>query len=102
MVAFGKQFEDMAKCLMRSFVGVYVPLGLPPYHSIAKFQERFRLDENSWQYETIKKDFYSNGIKDPLDFGNEIFNKLEIIVLNTLNELGTISKKAKIHYETTE
>jgi len=101
-IAFGKQFEDRAKCLMRSFVGVYVALGLPPFRSIAKFQERFQFDENSWQYETIKKDFYRNGMKDPLDFDNEIFNKIEKIVLHNLYELGTISKKAKIEYETPE
>lgn len=102
IVAFGKRFEDKAKCLMRSFVGVYVALGIPPYISINKFQERFQFDENSWQFETIKKDFYRNGMKDPLDFNNEIFNKIEKIVLHNLYELGTISKKAKTEYETPE
>ena len=100
IVAFGKRFEDKAKCLMRSFVGVYVALGIPPYISINKFQQRFQFDENSWQFETIKKDFYRNGMKDPLDFNNEIFNKIEKIVLHNLYELGTISKKAKTEYET--
>ena len=102
IVSFGRRFEDRAKCLMRSFVGVYVALGLPPFRSIAKFQERFQFDESSWQYETIKKDFYRNGMKDPLDFNNEIFSKIEKIVLHNLYELGTISKRAKSVYETAE
>ena len=81
---------------------MYVALGIPPYISINKFQQRFQFDENFWQYETIKKDFYRNGMKDPLDFNNEIFNKIEKIVLHNLYELGTISKKAKTEYETPE
>ncbi|MBV5313673.1 MAG: hypothetical protein JZU47_10280 [Prolixibacteraceae bacterium] len=102
IVAFGKRFEDRAKCLMRSFVGVYVAMGMPPFISIARFQEKFQFDENSWQYETIKKDFYRNGMKEPLDFNGEIFNKIEKIVLHNLYELGTISKRAKKEYEATE
>ena len=102
IVAFGKRFEERAKCLMRSFVGVYVAMGMPSFISIAKFQDRFQFDESSWQYETIKKDFYRNGMKDPLDFNGEIFNKIEKIVLHNLYELGTISKRAKKEYETTE
>jgi hypothetical protein len=77
-------------------------MGMPPFISIARFQERFSFDENSWQYETIKKDFYRNGMKEPLDFNGEIFNKIEKIVLHNLYDLGTISKKAIKEYDHTK
>ena len=85
---------------MRSFVGVYVALGLPPYKSINKFQERFEFDETYWPYESIKKDFYRNGSNDKIDFEGEIFDKIEKIVLRTLSDSGTISTLAKRRYET--
>ena len=100
IVAFGKRFEEQAKVLMRSMVGVYHGLGLPVFKSIDKFQNRFQFDEDVWKSEAIKKDFYRNGHKEQIDFDNEIFSKIEGIILRNLYELGTISKQAKKEYET--
>ena len=86
--------------MMRSFVGVYVALGIPPYRSINKFQQRFEFDESYWPYESIKKDFYRNGSDEKIDFEGEIYSKIERIVLRTLYDSGTISKQAKNRYET--
>ena len=99
IVAFGKRFEEQAKILMRSMIGVYHGLGLPVFKCIYKFQNRFQFDEDVWKYEAIKKDFYRNGYKEQIDFDNEIFNKIEGIVLRNLYELGTISKQAKKEYD---
>jgi len=99
IVAFGKRFEDRAKTLMRSVVGVYHGIGLPFKNSITKFQDRFGFDEDTWTYQTIKKDFYRNGHVQVVDFNNEIFQKIEKIILVNLYSLGTISQKAKKHYE---
>ena len=102
MVAFGKHFEDKAKFLMRSFVGVYVAVGMPTFRSINLFQERFLFDDSHWDYNTIKKDFYRNGTNAKIDFNNEIFSKIDQILLRNLYTLGTISKAAKNLYETSE
>lgn len=98
-VAFGKRYEDRAKMMMRSIVGVNVGLGLPINKSINKFQERFHYNEDVWSYETIKKDFYRHGKVDVVDFDNEIFNKIEKIILRNLYDLGTVSATLIKEYE---
>ncbi|MBK6285809.1 MAG: hypothetical protein IPF54_26840 [Draconibacterium sp.] len=55
-----------------------------------------------WHYEAIKKDIYRNGKVELIDFNNEIFKKIEKIVLRNLYDLGTLSQQAIKEYETTE
>ncbi len=98
-VAFGRYFENRAKTLMRNIVGVNVSAGLPLKTSILRFQERYGFDEDTWSYETIKKDFNRNGFTDKIDFETEIFKKIERIVLRNLYGLGTISKTMITAYE---
>ena len=84
---------------MRSFVGIYSGLGLPVFKSIDKFQSRFEFDEDVWRYEAIKKDFYRHGVKQKIDFDNEIFNKIEKIIMVNLYDSGTVSQQAVKQYE---
>lgn len=102
IVAFGRYFEDRAKMMMRSIVGVHIGLGLPINKSIIKFQDRFHYDEDVWPYQTIKKDFYRNGMVEVVDFDKEIFNKIEKLIMRNLYNLGTISKQVIKQYETSE
>jgi len=99
IVAFGRKFEDRAKAMMRSIVGINIGLGLPINKSIERFQNRFHFYEDIWRYEAIKKDFYRNGQVDLIDFENEIFKKIEKIILVNMYDLGTISKQALKQYE---
>lgn len=99
IVAFGRYFEKKAKFFMRSFVGMYHGVGLPFSESIAKFQKRFGFDEDSWPYESIKKDFYRRGESHIIDFDNEIFQKMEKIILRNLSDYGTICKKVIEYYD---
>lgn len=98
-VAFGRYFEDRAKTLMRNIVGVKVSAGLQLKSAIVNFQERYGFDEDTWSYETIKKDFNRNGFLERIDFETEIFQKIERIVLRNLYGLGTISKSMITTYE---
>ena len=100
VVAFGKRYETRAKVKMRSLVGFYIAMGLPINKGIEKFQDRFRFEEEIWHYEAIKKDFYRNGQVEVVDFNNEIYKKIEKIVLCNLYDLGTISKRLIKAYET--
>jgi len=99
IVAFGRYFEVRVKFFMRTFIGMYHGVGLPFKNSITKFQERFGFDEDSWAYQSIKKDFYRRGESHIIDFDNEIFQKIEKINLRNMYSLGTISKKALQHYD---
>ncbi len=99
ILVFGKFFEQRAKFFMRNIVGVYHGLGLPIYQSILKFQKTFRFEEDAWKYDSIKKDFYRHGNTRNIDFDNEIFHKIENIILDNLYVAGTISHHIKIHHE---
>ena len=102
IVAFGKRYEYRAKVMMRSMVAIYHGLGLPIFKSIKKFQELFKFEEDDWKYEAIKKDFYRNGFNQKVDFDNEIFQKVEKILLRNMYDLGTISKQIIKQHETTD
>jgi hypothetical protein len=102
IVAFGQYFEDHTKLMMRNIVGVHIGLGMPINKSIIKFQNRFLFDEDTWPYQTIKKDFYRNGRVEIIDFDQEIFNKIQKLILRNLYNLGTLSVKAIHLYETSE
>lgn len=98
-VSFGKLFENKAKFFMRNMVGTYHAVGLPVFSCINKFQQRFNFDEDTWSFQTIKKDFYRNGTDDLIDFNDEIFFKLENIILRNLYKLGTVCEKTIIDHE---
>lgn len=92
-VAFGKLFENKAKLFMRSMIGVYHGLGLPMFECIYKFQTRFNFDEDTWPTHSIRKDFYRNGTDNIIDFDEEIFLKLENIILRNLSLYGTVCER---------
>lgn len=85
---------------MRNVVGVNYALGTPINKSIERFQKRFKFDEDVWRYDAIKKDFYRNGQVEIVDFENEIFMKIEKIIMRNLYKKGTVSKKIFEYYET--
>jgi hypothetical protein len=99
VIAFNKEIENMAKLLMRNIVGVSNSIGLPINKSIEKFQAEFNFSEEDWTYQTIKKDFYRNSAHVNIDFDNEIFRKINLIILENLYKKGTISQKFKKQYE---
>ena len=93
VVSFNRYFEKQAKMLMRNIIGVNVSLGMPIKTAIENFQFRFKFDEDVWKAESIKKDFYRYGKLDAVDFNNEIFKKIERIVLQNLYDKRTVSLK---------
>ena len=92
IVKFGIYFERKAKSFMRTIVGIYHSFGSPIQTSILKFQENFYFDEGIWPMESIKKDFYRNGIIQNIDFEQEVEKKIEKIVLTNLSFFGTLSE----------
>ena len=77
---------------MRTFVSIYHSLGFPFQMSIKRFQETFNFSEDDWTLEAIKKDFYRHGQKQKIDFNQEIYNKIETLILYNLSDLGTVCK----------
>ena len=92
VIVFGKYFENRAKFFMRSFVSIYQSLGFPFLASIRRFQEIFNFSEEDWNLDAIKKDFYRHGSLEKVDFDQEIYNKIETLILRNLSSLGTVCK----------
>jgi hypothetical protein len=98
-VKFGKEIESRVKFMMRTLVAVNLSLNGSIKMSIIHFQDRFEFQEDVWPYDTIKKEFFRNGIHDQIDFNDEIFNKLENIIMVNLSKKGTVLPQALKHYE---
>jgi len=98
-VKFGKEIEARVKFMMRTLVAVNLSLNGSIKMSIIRFQDRFEFQEDVWPYDTIKKEFFRNGIHDQIDFNDEIFNKLENIIMVNLSKKGTVLPQALKHYE---
>lgn len=98
-VRFNGHFEDRAKTMMRNIVSIYNALGLAMNVSIVKFQDKFLFDEQAWPYQSIKKDLFRHSNYKKIDFENEIFNKIEKIVMKNLYKQGTISPQYFNDYE---
>jgi len=99
IVAFNKYFEENAKFFMRTVIGIYTGIGLPLKNSIIKFQEKFGFDEDTWNYDSIKKDFYRKGYKFKIDYSDIIIQKIDKLFLENLSLKGTISHKLICSYE---
>lgn len=98
-VKFGKEIESRVKFMMRTLVAVNLSLNGSIKMSIIHFQDSFEFQEDVWPYDTIKKEFFRNGIHDQIDFNDEIFNKLENIIMVNLSKKGTVLPQALKHYE---
>ena len=92
VISFGKFYENRAKFFMRSFVSIYQSLGFPFHQSIKRFQELFDFSEDDWTLEAIRKDFYRHAPKEKIDFSQDIYNKIEHLILCNLSSLGTVCK----------
>ena len=83
VVSFGKYFEKNAKYLMRTVVALYVNFGTPIDKAIAIFQEKFKMEEEFWAFESIKKDFYRIRIIENMDISSIAYeNMINILSIN--------------------
>jgi hypothetical protein len=98
-VTFGQEIEERVKFMMRTMVAVNISLTGSIKMSIFRFQDRYCYGEDIWPYDSIKKEFYRNGCHDQIDFNEEVFNKIEHIILENLSKKGTISPLALKKYE---
>ena len=99
-VRFGKHFEARAKLLMRTAVGTYVSFGAPTNIAIAKFQERFNMEEEYWPWESILKDFMRFRKNNGIDFNHYAFRHLERLILVNMEVAGNVTDRVvKKHHK---
>ena len=98
IVSFGKQMERQAKFLMRNMVSYYSSF-MMERDAILMFQNRLGFNEDTWSFDSIKKDYQRFGPVDRPDFLSDLNSKIEKILLVNLSNLGTISQNARKSYD---
>jgi hypothetical protein len=96
---FNAEVERELKFLMRTWIGNRAGLGYPVAQCIRDFQDRFKMPEEVWSFDAIKKDLDRNTEtkkdRDVETFLEEIDRKMQSIFLENLSAIGTISNKYK-------
>ena len=97
-IAFGKFIERRAKFIMRTMVSFYSTM-MMQRDAILKFQKVFGYTEDTWPFESIKKDFDRYGPVNKINLTAEITEKIEKIILVNLSVLGTTLPTFQSNYE---
>jgi len=91
IVSFGKHFEKNVKLLMRTVVSTYVCHGMAVDKSIAKFQTQYKMEEEYWSFDSIKKDFYRFRDNNDIELNEYAYQHLERLIRINMNNAGVIS-----------
>lgn len=91
-IAFGKHFERKVKMLMRTIVGTYISFGMPVNVAIFNFQQRFKMEEEYWSFDSIQKDFLRFRSHNKIDFNQYAFCHLERLILLNMANVGVLTK----------
>ncbi len=91
-IALGKHFERNAKMVMRTMVGTYISFGMPINAAIINFQETFKMEEEYWAFDSIKKDFFRYKISHKIDFNHYAFQHLEKLILLNMSNAGILTR----------
>ena len=94
-VRFNLRCEAFIKFNSRQFIMANNALGVPVSECIRQFQHLYNFSEDSFSYETIKKDFDRHGTKVSIKLLHDFKTELNKILLDNLATLGTISKTYK-------
>ena len=95
IIALNSKVEGLVKFSSRNFLAVNKAIGVPVASSIREYQELFRFTEDSFPFETIRKDFDRHGSKVTMKVLKEFKAEIHNIFLASLSEFGTISKNFK-------
>ena len=94
-VRFNQRCEAFIKFNSRQFIMANNALGIPVSECIRQFQHLYNFSEDSFSYETIKKDFDRHGTKARIKLIRDFKTELNNILLDNLSTLGTISNSFK-------
>ena len=85
IVEFGKRFETSIKCQMHNTVSIYRGVGLSIKDAILKYQEKYKMYEEYWAFESIKKEYYRRRPDEDPDFLTEIIAKIDELFMVKLS-----------------
>lgn len=97
-IYFNRELENRAKFFMRNMVSLYSSF-MSLKDAVLLFQSNFGYNEDTWSYDSIRKDFDRHGTIPATSFSSQLIEKTESIFLDNLSELGTICPKFIKDYE---
>ena len=98
VVAFGSKVERRIKQMLFLYLDTHVSIGIPLSPAIRNFQNSFGFDDDTWSYETIRREYNRHGYRKTVE-NTTILDFINRIILWKLSEFGTISKQGKMTYE---
>ena len=75
-------------------VGTYISFGMPISEAIMTFQKHYKMEEEYWTFDSIKRDFFRYKILNEIDFKQYAFQHLEKLVLLNMSNAGILSKSS--------
>lgn len=100
-VGFCTKVERRVKQMLFLYLDTHVSMGIPLSSAIRGFQNQFGFDEDSWPYDTIRREYNRHGYKRKMG-DSTILDFINRIILGKLSEFGTISQKGKLAYESNQ
>ena len=98
VVAFGSKVERRIKQMLFLYLDTHVSIGIPLSTAIRNFQNSFGFDDDTWSYETIRREYNRHGYRKTVE-NTTILDFINRIILGKLSEFGTISQQGKMAYE---
>ena len=98
VVAFGTKIERRIKQILFLYLDTHVSMGLPLSAAIRNFQTNFGFTEDTWSYDTIRREYNRHGYRKTVE-NTTIFDFINRIILGKLSEFGTISQQGRLAYE---
>jgi len=89
IITFGKFMERRAKFFMRNMVNAYM-ITMKKRDAILKFQQGFGYSEDTWPFDSIKKDIDRSAPGDMINLAAGLTETIERISLVNLSKLGTV------------
>lgn len=99
-VGFSTIVERRVKTMLCTFLDVHKSFGIPLSVAIRKFQAKFGFSEDIWPYDSIRREYNRNGMKEDNPLAAQLFQKINQIVMVNLSRNGTISQQGLKVYET--
>lgn len=98
VVGFGIKVERRIKQMLFLYLDTNVCMGLPLSAAIRNFQSKFGFNEDSWSYDTIRREYNRHNGKKTAN-NQTIFEYIDKIIMGKLSDYGTISQQGRIVYE---
>lgn len=99
-VGFCTIVERRVKTMLCTYLDVHRSFGIPVSVAIRNFQAKFGFSEDVWPYDSIRREYNRNGLKDEEPLAAQLFQKINQIIMVNLSRNGTISQQGLKMYET--